>query len=622
MRRCLACGGVATARGAGSLSNHSRFPVWLGLLAAFALSCTLPSCGVNEWVPHRVIWIAIDSLSAERLHFMGYPRETSPWLDEFARESVVFEWAFSPSNVTPRSVASYLTGRYYSQLHRNLYDHRLPGEFTTLAEWFQANGFHTTGFNTNPFVVARKGYGQGFDTFHDLLPSGAPKATLEELVAEVRLLYTAGADREFIYVHTMDVHHPYRPPAPHGSAFAPPEYTGTAVVEGDLYTPEGKLVFANLPYFAESQDVDDEDIEYLLSQYEGAVHYTDRELSALLDALRYDPKNDLLLISADHGEQIFEHGYWLHGITMMPQEIHVPLLVRWDGFPASMVQTPVSLVDFFPTFAELFSLEPPQGLVGQSLLPALRGAPLAERPVYSEAHVPTSTGAAVVADGHLYWLCTDNSQLTPWVEWPYFEVLCDLRADPRCERDLAIREAALANRLNGLLRGLNPVWRNFAPERIRRGGEALRYGPQLIEGVAPGPLHLDAGAESEPLQLQVRVEEPRRFHLLALEYRLASGTLDVSLVDRRHGRPIWQHQVRHAEPGWQMLRVKLRPSAPEVALRIVVTGEAEVRTPELRRLHVPELPIIPWRAAVELRDEPVPPSDEEAARLRALGYLE
>jgi hypothetical protein len=98
----------------------------------------------------------------------------------------------------------------------------------------------------------------------------------------------------------------------------------------------------------------------------------------------------------------------------------------------------------------------------------------------------------------------------------------------------------LANRLNRLLRELNPVWRNFTPESIRRGDESPGYGP----------------------------------------------------------------------------------SAREVALRIAVKGRAEVRAPELRRLHVPELAIVPWHGAVEIEGEPVPPSDEEAERLRMLGYLE
>jgi len=320
----------------------------------------------------------VDSLSAARLHFMGYERETSPFMDGLAAESVVFAHAFAPSNVTPRSVAATMTGLHYSHIHRDLFDQRLPFELTTLAEWFQAHGFRTTGFNTNPHLTASTGFAQGFDAYTDVPSLDAPKVTLEGLRAEVARSYAPTASREFVYIHTMDVHHPYLPPAPHDSLFAPEPYRGAAVVAGDLRRPNGELVFGNLPWFAQSQDVREEDVAYLSSQLDGAIHYTDNELPALLAALRFDPTTDLLLVSADHGDQVFEHGYWLHGRTLLPEEIQVPLIVRWDGFPPHTIDAAVGLVDWFPTFAELFSFAPPQGLVGRSLLAALRGEELRE----------------------------------------------------------------------------------------------------------------------------------------------------------------------------------------------------------------------------------------------------
>ena len=263
----------------------------------------------------------------------------------------------------------------------------------------------------------------------------------------------------------MDVHHPYRPPAEHHAPFDRGPYSGSAVVRGHLKKPDGKRVFSNLPWFQASQRVATADIEQLLSLHEGAIHYTDALLPELLAALDFDPARDLLVISADHGEQFFEHGYLAHGRTLMPGEIHIPLLVRWDGFTARRVATPVGLVDWFPTFADLYGERAPDGLSGRSLLPALRGDSLPERPVYSEGHVHVAGGAAVVSDGHLYWLCSDNGKLTPWVESPYSEALCDLRSDPLCERELGRTQPERMAELNAVLREVNPVWQSFDSRR-------------------------------------------------------------------------------------------------------------------------------------------------------------
>ena len=606
--------------------NLAKVAGWT--LALAALGAT--ACGTMDETPKRVIWISIDSLSAQRLGFMGYSSPTSPRLDALAAESVVFENAYAPSNVTPRSVAASMTGRHYSQIQRDLYEQRLPPDFTTLAEWFQERGFRTTGFNTNPLLRAGTGFEQGFDAYHDLLPEERTKATLEELIAAVRESYRPTGGREFLYLHTMDVHHPYLPPDAHRQLFERAGYAGTAVKDGNLLRPNGSLVFGNLPYFRETQRVTTADIDHLLSLYEGAIHYTDRFLPDLLDALRYDSASDLLLLSADHGEQFFEHGYWLHGRTLMPEEIHVPLLVRWDGFPRHAISTPVSLVDWFPTFAELFGAAAPEGLAGRSLLPGLAGDRLASEPVYSEGHIYDANGAAVVADGHLYWLCTDNTKLTPWLEWPYSEALCDLESDPPCQNDLladssdnadAAEHARLGDRLNTVLREINPVWRNFSRQAVRPPDAGVPHGPQLLEHAPPS---VSLAAAAPDLVLRASLDEPNDFHLLTLEYRLSSGEMHVALEDAAAGGVLYRHRVLYPSRQWRTLRARLRPGAPELTLRVGAEagGEVELRSAELHHLIIPEIPIYVWPDAARLRETKAPLSPDEVERLRALGYLE
>jgi hypothetical protein len=353
-----------------------------------------------------------------------------------------------------------------------------------------------------------------------------------------------------------------------------------------------------------------------------AIHYTDRLLPQLLDALHFDPANDLLIVSADHGEQFFEHGYWLHGRNMLPEEIQVPLLVRWDGFTRRTVATPVGLVDWFPTFAELYAATAPDGLIGRSLLPALIGEDLPERPVYSEAHVYYAAGAAVVANGHLYWLSADNSKLTPWVDWPYAEWLCDLTSDPHCEHDLSISDPGEAERLNGVLRELNPVWPSFSSDAIRVRPESVQLGRQLLRNVPDASVSLQP--DMPPLQIFAALDEPGQLHVLSFDYRISSGEIDVSLQARSPDRFLWRRRLLHSATEWQTLRVKLRLGAAKLVLRIRSEngGKAKIRLPALRRLQVPELAIHVWPGAAEVKEATAPLSDREADRLRALGYLE
>jgi len=585
--------------------------------------------------PDRVIWIVIDSLRADHLGYMGYDRPTSPNLDALARESVDFRLAIAPSNVTRRSVTAYMTGKHYSHVHEDPMRIGLPEAEVSLAEAFRAAGFRTVGCVTNYFLRPEEGQAQGFDVYHTLYQYNAPYGTIEEVIATLRERYRRSGGREFVYIHTMDVHHPYRPPLPYGAAHIKP-YHRRAVREGNLYNQDGSVVIGNLPYYAEGHDVREEDIEFLMSLYDGVIEYTDARLPELLRVLDYDPSRDLLVITADHGEQFFEHGFWRHGASLTLEELHVPLLVRYDGFPPNRHLGAVSLLDLYPTFCDLFGLERPEGLAGQSLLPALQGGAIApDRTVYCEAPDGTGPAAAVVNASYLYAVYSDVHYLRPEAVWPFAEFLHDLRADPGCARNVADEAPDAAEAMNAALRGLNTRWRHFTPDVIAGGDHAATFGPDLIAAAWEGMPDLPAprltasdgvarfDAPAAETRATARIDAPGAAHVIEIAYRLTSGVLVLELTEEGADQPLWRHECRKPTPAWRTVRRRVYPQGASVrlTLRMSEPGVAEFEAPRLRKAVLPAVPLESPIARGDAVDEAHGLTEEERQRLETLGYL-
>ena len=170
----------------------------------------------KDTAPPRVIWITIDSLRADHMHYMGYGPETTPYLDDLAKKSVNFRMALSPSSMTFPSVPAYMTGRYPSEfLSRYAPGEALRDRFETLPEAFQRIGYETWWFTTNPNTASWRGFDQGVDHFHYLHPASGANSTIEDLTNFARDQFQPADKRQFIYFHIMDVHLPYLSPYPH-----------------------------------------------------------------------------------------------------------------------------------------------------------------------------------------------------------------------------------------------------------------------------------------------------------------------------------------------------------------------------------------------------------------------
>ena len=630
------------------LRTRSGRPVRL-LSFVLAVAALMGACRASAGPPQRVIWVVIDSLRADHLHYMGYEKETSPWLDAFARESADFRLAIAPSHVTRRSAAGYMTGKYGHDLLDVDPPRHIPNAERTVAELFQEAGYRTVAWVTNPKLAPGIGFEQGFDEYHVLQPHAAPKSSIDEINDRVRSTHASYDGKAFIYIHTMDVHLPYRPPSPYDRMFAPP-YTRPVVRQGAAYERGGGYILSNFPYFSTTHDLQSEDVAYLVSQYDGAIRYTDARLSELFDVLEYDPARDLAIITSDHGEQFFEHGFWTHGKLMFPEEIHVPLLVQYAALKPGPRTQPASLLDLYPTLAELLGTPVPLDLAGSSLVGRLPDeAPIA-RYVVSEHQHRLIPAAVVVGDGFLYRLNGNAHHRYPWRLWPFIEELYNLDADRGCRNNLAGGMSEAADRFNAFLRARRPRLAAYTPDLIRGADDDVKLGPDLFEA-SDGPWRT---TEQEPVKLgagglilqtsltqahrRALVDEPGHAHLIEVQFQLASGAVFFRLqntpvaaptpvvLDALPGHPAvsWHYGSSTADNTPRNVCAVVYPRSTETYLvaSLAAPGRATVLSARLRRAYLPEpataykLPPPEKRSAGPYR------TPEERARLEGLGYIE
>jgi len=331
----------------------------------------------------NVLFILVDTLRRDHLTPYGYRRETTPeiarWL---AAPGTVVEEAYSQAPWTLPSVISFFTGRAPGELlGSQLGAYGLPEGVPTLAERLAAEGYETGGFFANPTLHAGGGFNRGFRTFY------APPADIswmshhaDELNARVRP-WLEGHQRRpfFLYVHYVDPHDPYDNPeiVDRRTPFDP-GYTGR--VEG---TWIHGIYMGRLPL-----DDPQRDLFHIQALYDTEIHYVDRFIGELLSTL--DPEvlaRTLVVLTADHGEELYDHGGWKHGQTLYEEQIHVPLIFRWDGhIPAGRrLAGTVRLLDLMPTLVAAGGGKADPAWQGIDLLPALTGErPLPRRPAFAQ----------------------------------------------------------------------------------------------------------------------------------------------------------------------------------------------------------------------------------------------
>lgn len=339
----------------------------------------------------NVLVLSIDTLRADRLGCYGYDRGTTPNLDKLAAQGVLFERAYSSAPWTLPSYASLFTallpadhraGVVTEREDRFGTDEKAPKKTTellrpdvpTMAERAREQGYATAGFYCNPYIGSGAGVDRGFDRW-TRYQHGA-KAGTEMAQAWIG---AHAAKPWFVFLHLIDPHMPYAPPAPYDERFA-----GVKVEELRDWPPALPALRAGA----------DDALKRLCSDlYDGEVAYADAQLGRLLEALRASGEldNTIVVLHSDHGEEFWEHGGCDHGHALHEELLRVPFAIVWPGRLAPRrVDERVRTLDLFPTLSELLGWGGAHASAeGRSLAPWLKSdaakAERADRDVTAEA---------------------------------------------------------------------------------------------------------------------------------------------------------------------------------------------------------------------------------------------
>ena len=440
----------------------------LAALAAGSL-LALAACGREApGPPGGVVLVVVDTLRADHLGLYGHDRETSPALDRAARRGRVYRRAFASSSWTLPSFGSILTGTRPSVHGAGGRIARPPGSDASL-KWARPlspdvpslpallaeRGWATGAFLNNSWLLPHLGVDRGFGTY-DAAPATQLRNRSADATVEASLAWldSVRERRFFAVVHFFEPHVGYRPhPSARGrfAAGIPTRLRYQSISMGGIRRRLSRLT--------------EEDRSFIRAAYDEEVLTTDLALGRLFDALRERGLWDrsLVILTADHGEELFDHGGFEHGHSMYQELLHVPFVVWGPGVRPGVDDSPVSLEDVAPTVLAAAGIEIPPPVTGRSLLPNLReGTALGRR--------------TLVAQGALHG--PDRRAL---VRWPMKLVesvgappgLFDLRADPGERSDLAPGKAALVRAMSEELARLSAAG--------AEGGEPVELPPEAVE---------------------------------------------------------------------------------------------------------------------------------------------
>ena len=379
--------------------------------AAHHVAPAHPAAAAPHWDGNLLV-ILVDTTRADRMGVAGYRRggkSITPHIDALAERGAYFTHAWAQAPNTARSIPSFMTSRFPSQVRVDRQFKNFPitrDDNPLLFAALRAAGFHTAAFASHYYFQVNPGIRHGFDEVDntgavamekDANEVAAPRIVPRAVRALERM---ADSEQRFaMFVHLFEPHSSY-------------------VRHPGLPNHGGRMS----------------------DRYDGEIEFVDQWIGTLLDALeQYDlDRKTAVVLIADHGEAFGEHRVagrkiYYHGRSLYDELLRVPLIIAVPGLAPRRIDTPVMLLDVAPTLLELVGAPRPDGFVGRSLAPALGGAELPPRDLFAQLlPAPYWNHRAmtmVSGDGHYKLILS----LAPHRHTELY----DLVADPHEQHDLA-----------------------------------------------------------------------------------------------------------------------------------------------------------------------------------------
>jgi arylsulfatase len=377
----------------------------------------------------NVLFVILDAGRARSFGAYGYPRETTPAIDHLASEGITFERVYTPAVYTLGAMSSVWTSQYPDRHHSEVsFSARLPKDRLTLAELLSAQGVHTAGFVANAVAGTLFGFDRGFSEFDEVFRTHGSRGDVFRQVLPPWL--KKNRDRRFFaYVHFREPHFPYDPQPPFDTRFGADAPISKAARRDSRFfqdVNQGRRPFS------------EDEREHLVRLYDGNLAYADQEVGALLQSLEQEGllEKTVVIVAADHGEELFEHGWIGHNVHVFEPSVRVPLVIRFPkgaGVPAGRREASLAdLLDVAPTIADVFGVLGKGGsdreFQGRSLLPVAFGAP--GKPAVLSRSVWDRPRYALRDERYKYLYDTRTGA----------ESLYDLETDPGEARDVAAEE--------------------------------------------------------------------------------------------------------------------------------------------------------------------------------------
>lgn len=350
-------------------------------LLALTLSIMLlqSACGDRrDAPPPNFVLISLDTLRPDTLGCYGNAKALTPTLDAVCKDGTVFDRAVANAPWTLPSHVSLLTGRYPRNHGVKNVGKQVPDDVPMLQEILAEAGYATAAIIGSPKLGPRYGLDRGFQQGVEHPPGAGRAAPLQ---VEQAIRWMSAQQREgrpfFLFLHNFDAHTDYDPADTTRERLVSP------------YRGDQRGAGAQLLALREANGhLAPPDIQFLRQLYDAGVHDLDADLAALF-AFLSDPAvadHTVVFITSDHGEEFYEHGSVLHGVTMHRETLQVPMIAWGRGIPAGQrVSELVQLSDLLPTVLDLSGLPAAPRVDGTSVAPAFAGERLPRRYAFAEA---------------------------------------------------------------------------------------------------------------------------------------------------------------------------------------------------------------------------------------------